>query len=57
MNEVIITICYGKKTIWNSRNEAIGFFITCCFSSEGSERERYEKIIKQLTEGKSECKD
>ena len=57
MNELIITICYGKKTNWNSRNEAISFFLTCYFSSEGSERERYEKIIKQLIEGKSECKD
>lgn len=57
MSEKITTICYGEKTIWNSRNEAISFFLTCYFSSEGSERERYEKIIKQLIDEKSECKD
>lgn len=57
MNELIITICYDKKTIWNSRNEAISFFLNWYFSSEGSEKERYEKILKQLIDGKNECKD
>jgi hypothetical protein len=57
MNELIITICYDKKTIWYSRNEAISFFLNCYFSSEGSEKARYEKILKELIEGKNECKD
>lgn len=57
MNELIITICYDKKTIWYSRNEAISFFLNCYFFSEGSEKARYEKILKELIEGKNECKD
>ena len=43
----IKTIIKGKIIIWNSRDEALLFFIQCSLSSEGSEKARYEKIIKQ----------
>ena len=53
----IKTIIKGKIIIWNSRDEALLFFIQCSLSSEGSEKARYEKIIKQLREGKNSCSD
>lgn len=53
----IKTIIKGKIIIWNSRDEALLFFIQCSLSSEGSEKARYEKIIKQLREGKNTCSD
>ena len=57
MNETIITICYGTKQEWTSRNEAIRFFMEGIAATEGSEQERYTNILLQLLEGKTICKD
>lgn len=51
------TVCYGKKRTWGSREEAIDFFSEGVLNSEGSEQQRYLKILVDLTLGKNICKD
>ena len=55
--ERITTICYGKKDVWQSREEALAFFLQAMASSEGSEHERYSNIYVQLCLGMTECCD
>ena len=55
--EQITTICYGKKDIWQSREEAVAFFLQAMAGSEGSEHERYSNIYLQLCLGMTECSD
>ena len=53
----VTTICYNRKEEWTSRKEALKFFITAALCSEGSEHERYEKIIFELKAGYEICSD
>lgn len=41
-------INYGKRTHYNTREEAIAFYEECILGTEGSERERYLDIYMQL---------
>lgn len=51
------TVCYGRERTWESRDEAINFFADGILNSEGSEQQRYLKILVDLTLGKSVCRD
>jgi hypothetical protein len=51
------TVCYGRERTWNSRNDAINFFSEGVLNSEGSEQQRYLKILVDLTLGKIVCRD
>ena len=53
----VVTICYGKKREWESRNEAIAFYVDCMLNSEGAEQERYLEIYLDLMAGKTLCLD
>ena len=53
----VITICYGGKDTWKTRNEAEKFFLKAMMLSEGSERERYTKIYTELKMGMTICTD
>lgn len=53
----VTTICYGKKDVWDSRQEAREFFLAAMAGSEGSECDRYTKIYTELIMGKSVCTD
>lgn len=55
--ERITTICYGKKDTWQSREEALAFFLQAMDGSEGSEQERYSNIYLQLCLGMTQCSD
>ena len=55
--ETVKTICYGREEIWDSRAEAIMFFLECMASSEGAERERYLNILVKLKSGEKVCTD
>lgn len=55
--ERITTICYGKKDTWQSREEALAFFLQAMVGSEGSEQERYSNIYLQLCLGMTQCSD
>ncbi len=45
------TICYGKTDVWDSRKEAIAHFEEGISMSEGSEQDRYVKIVTELKLG------
>lgn len=53
----VVTICYGKRREWESRNEAIAFYVDCMLHSEGAEQERYLEIYIDLMAGKTLCLD
>lgn len=53
----VTTICYGKKQIWNNRNEAEDFYLDCMANSEGAERDRYVNIYIALKKGNEICTD
>lgn len=53
----VTTICYGQEDVFDSREEAIAFFLRAAAGSEGSEQERYLKILLDLSEGKDFCTD
>ena len=50
-------ICYGDTKVWDSRTEAIAFYLEAMEMCEGSERERYTNLLLQLMDGKRECED
>lgn len=51
------TICYGKTEIWDSKEEALDFFMKGVMSSEGSEQNRYSTILAKLMMDMKECSD
>ena len=51
------TICYGREEVWDSREEALEFYMKAMAGSEGSEQERYAKIVAELAMGKAVCTD
>lgn len=57
MLEEITIKCYGEEKKYFNRKQAIKEFQTAVLSSEGSERDRYIKIIAQLCCGNSYCSD
>lgn len=58
MNKEEITIvCYGKATKWSDRKLAIQEYTTAVLCSEGSECERYSKILAELIDNRMYCSD
>ena len=51
------TICYGTEKVWDSRKEAMEFYIEASKNSAGSEFERYSKIYLELMSGNKICTD
>ena len=56
LDTVTIT-CYGSTEVWDSRKEAVDFYLRAITGSEGSECERYTKIYTELLMGKEVCTD
>lgn len=55
--EKIIVICYGKRREFTSRKKAINHFIEGMMWSDGSEQERYARIVAGLYDGESVVTD
>lgn len=51
------TICYGREQIWDYRADAIRHFEEGIHCSEGSEQERYIKIVAELKLGREVATD
>lgn len=49
LEKPVDVICYGNKRHFNTRKEAIKYFLECMSCSEGAERERYTRIYLELT--------
>lgn len=47
----VTTVCYGKTTVWDNRQDAMAYFAEGMANSEGSEQERYTNIYCQLAQG------
>lgn len=56
-SEAVVTICYGKKDTWASRDLAMQHFFECMTLSEGSERSRYTNVYMKLKNGMKVCDD
>ena len=54
---MVTTICYGQERKWDSRQEAVKFFLEAMENSEGAEHERYANIYLKLIFGADICKD
>lgn len=50
-------ICYNDEEVWDSREDALEFYMKAMAGSEGSEQERYAKIVAELAMGKAVCTD
>ena len=49
--------CYGSTETWDSRKDAMEFYLRAMASSEGSEQSRYTKVYTELAMGLSDCTD
>ena len=47
----VTTVCYGEKRVWDSRDEAMSFFLEGILNCEGSERDRYATAYAGLKNG------
>ena len=55
-NDIVTVICYGKEEQL-PRDKAIEKYLECFYASEGSEQERYAKILNELQGSKVICTD
>lgn len=53
----VTTVCNGQKRVWDSREEALAFFLEAMMNSDGVEHDRYSGIYIQLQNGLSYCTD
>lgn|SRR5574344_1888265 len=53
--DTVKTICYNKEQVWDSREEAMKFFLDAMIGSDGSEKERYANIFAKLKLGMEVC--
>ena len=56
-DESVTVICYGQKTVWKNRKDAMDFFAQGVMECDGSERERYALILADLWSGLKVCTD
>ncbi len=55
--DAVTVTCYGNTEVWDSRKEAMKFYLRAMAGSEGSERERYNKIYMELSIGMTTATD
>ena len=51
MTKPVTTICYKEKREWETREEALRFFLEGVRESDGSEKARYAAICCQILDG------
>ena len=56
LDAVTIT-CYGSTEVWDSRADAMKFYLEGMTACEGAERDRYTNVYLQLLEGRTVCED
>ena len=57
LNTVKDHLLWNGEEVWDSREEALEFYMKAMAGSEGSEQERYAKIVAELAMGKAVCTD
>ena len=53
----VTTKCAGKEHVWDSREEALEFFLNGMLECEGSEADRYARIYAKLRSGETYASD
>ena len=53
----VTVICYGESKVWDSRADAIKFYLEGMTACEGAERNRYTNVYLDLIEGLDICRD
>ena len=56
-NDPVVVTCYGNTETWESRAEAMAFYLEAMAASGGSECERYKNIYIALAYGEKNCSD
>lgn len=56
-NNPVVVECYGKTDRYDTRKDAIDFYRDCADCAEGSEWERYARVLLDLYAGKSHATD
>lgn len=56
-NDPVVVTCYGKTETWESRADAMAFYMRAMAASEGSECERYKNVFVALAAGEKICSD
>lgn len=56
-NDPVVVTCYGKTETWESRADAMAFYMRAMAASEGSEFDRYKNIFDALVTGEKTCND
>ena len=51
----VVTICYGKREVWDSREEAARSFLKAMAATEGSESQRYANVYTKILMGLPVC--
>lgn len=55
--DAVVTVCYNKAELWESRRDARNFYSEGIRYSEGAERDRYVNIICDLEDGRDVALD
>lgn len=55
--KTVKTICYNEEEVWDSREDAMAYFLEAMCGSDGSERERYTNVYTKLAMGEDICSD
>ena len=55
--DAVTVITYGQKQIWDSRAEAIAFYLEGMMNCEGAERDRCTNIYLALISGEKVCRN
>lgn len=53
----VTTKCAGTEQVWDSREEALEFFLNGMLECEGSEADRYARIYAKLKDGETYASD
>lgn len=53
----VMTVCNGKREVWNNYEEAKAYFLEMMMSTHGEEHDRAECVYIQLLHGLDECSD
>ena len=54
---MVTTVCYGTEKTWESKEEALSFFLQGMMACEGSEQDRYCNVYMKLQLGLNYCTD
>ena len=56
-SQTVITLCNGKREVWNDYEQAKAYFLELMMTTEGEEHERAKCVYIQLMHGLAECSD